>query len=289
MRIVKKWRALHENLPSKEKLAHVCNHSDNAFFCTFSIFAIECSKILLHPWDAVHAVHMRSKLLYVGNYLNPSFGPFSPVCCSATGFFYASCALRCGTFELPPIFTHFQPFWPIFTRFCCTFFVLDGWWIMMTGNHRTSCTFSMQQTGRWAFTHSKANSNLHGHCLAISRKQCCLWILLMSHHLNPLAALSDHRKLVAWLISNVPHRAAYCYKLGPNRVKTEGRHHLPTHSRNCRSRMATATNHQGYDDPGDARINAGCFHPFLPGYVSLCGHCMRTQCARIATTWPKFR
>ena len=28
----------------------------------------------------------RCKLLYVGNYLNPSFGPFSQVCCPITGF-----------------------------------------------------------------------------------------------------------------------------------------------------------------------------------------------------------
>ena len=34
------------------------------------------------------------KVLYVGNYLNPSFGPFSQVCCSITGFFCASRALR---------------------------------------------------------------------------------------------------------------------------------------------------------------------------------------------------
>ena len=42
----------------------------------------------------------------------------------------------------------------------------------MMGNHRTLCTFTMQQIGRWVVTPSKADSNLHGHRLAISRKQC---------------------------------------------------------------------------------------------------------------------
>ena len=31
---------------------------------------------------------------------------------------------------------------------------------MMVGNHRTLCTFTMQQIGRWVVTHSKADSNL---------------------------------------------------------------------------------------------------------------------------------
>ena len=43
----------------------------------------------------------------------------------------------------------------------------------------------------------------------------------MSSHLNPTLALSDHRESVTWFISNVPHSAAYCCKLGPNRVKVE--------------------------------------------------------------------
>ena len=43
---------------------------------------------------------------------------------------------------------------------------------MMMGNHQMSCTFTMQQIGRLVVTHSKADSNLHGHYLAISRKQC---------------------------------------------------------------------------------------------------------------------
>ena len=92
---------------------------------------------------------------------------------------------------------------------------------MMIGNHRTLCTFTMQQIGRWVVTHSKADSNFHGHCLAISRKQCPLWILFMSQHLNPSFTLSDHCESVAWLISSGPHSAAYCYKWGPKRVKAE--------------------------------------------------------------------
>ena len=47
-----------------------------------------------------------------------------------------------------------------------------------------------------------------------------LW-LFVSQHLNPPSALSDHRKSVAWQFSNSPHSAAYCYKLGPNRVKAD--------------------------------------------------------------------
>ena len=33
--------------------------------------------------------------------------------------------------------------------------------------------------------------------------------------------MPKHGELVAWLISNGPHSAAFCYKLGPNRVKVE--------------------------------------------------------------------
>ena len=86
---------------------------------------------------------------------------------------------------------------------------------MMMGNHRMSCTFTMQQIGRAVVTHSKADSNLHGHCLAGSR------ILFMSKPLNPPSALSDHCESVAWFINNRPHSAAYCCKLGPNGVKAK--------------------------------------------------------------------
>ena len=43
----------------------------------------------------------------------------------------------------------------------------------------------------------------------------------MSQHLNRAYAFSDHHESVAWLISNSPHSAAYCYKLGPNGVKAD--------------------------------------------------------------------
>ena len=92
----------------------------------------------------------------------------------------------------------------------------------------------------------------------------------MSQHLNPASALSDHCGSVAWLIGNGPHSVAYCYKLGPNRVKAEclcpqkATTIFSTHSHNSRLRLATATNHQGYEDPCDGCINAGWFPPFLP-------------------------
>ena len=44
---------------------------------------------------------------------------------------------------------------------------------MMMGNHRMLCAFTMQQIGRWVVTHSKADSSLYGHCLAITG---CLWL-----------------------------------------------------------------------------------------------------------------
>ena len=86
---------------------------------------------------------------------------------------------------------------------------------------------------------------------------------LYEPHLNPPSALSDHCESVACIISNGPHSAAYCNKLGPNGVKAD--HHFPTHSLNNRLRLATATNHQGYEDSCDACINVGGSPPFLPG------------------------
>ena len=32
--------------------------------------------------NAMHTVRTQCKVLYVGNYPNPSFGPFAEVCCS---------------------------------------------------------------------------------------------------------------------------------------------------------------------------------------------------------------
>ena len=91
--------------------------------------------------NAVHAVRTQCKLLYVANDLNPSFGPFSQVCCS--GFFrlLAQDAAHLNCHPFSAIFSHFSPF---FTWFYRTFFVIAGWWIMMMGNHWTSCTFKSE-------------------------------------------------------------------------------------------------------------------------------------------------
>ena len=45
----------------------------------------------------------------------------------------------------------------------------------------------------------------------------------MSQHLNSPSALSDHCESVTLIVGNSPHKAhkAYCYELGPNRVKAE--------------------------------------------------------------------
>ena len=42
---------------------------------------------------------------------------------------------------------------------------------MVMGNHWRSFTFTMQQTGTWVVTHSKADSNLHGQVVAL-REHC---------------------------------------------------------------------------------------------------------------------
>ena len=62
---------------------------------------------------------MQCKVLYVGNYSNPSFGPFAEVCCSIIGLFKLPMHLGYGIFELLSIFTHFHPFVPIFTPMFC--------------------------------------------------------------------------------------------------------------------------------------------------------------------------
>ena len=123
--------------------------------------------------------------------------------------------LNCHPFS--PNFSHFSPFSPVLLRDLCYRWMVD----YDDGNHWTSCTFTTQQIGRWVVAQSIANSNLHGHCIANSRKQCLLWSPFMSQHLNPSSALSDHCESVAWLINDGPHGAAYCYKFGPNRVKAE--------------------------------------------------------------------
>ena len=84
---------------------------------------------------SAHAVRTQCKVLYVGNYPNPSFGPFVEVCCSIVGFFKLLMHPRYDKFELSFIITYFHPFVPIFTPppfFACMFLVVDGWWIMWT-------------------------------------------------------------------------------------------------------------------------------------------------------------
>ena len=60
--------------------------------------------------NAVPAVCPQCKVLYVGKYSNPSFGPFPQVCCSITGFSQLLVHLGCAIIYLSPIFTHFPPF-----------------------------------------------------------------------------------------------------------------------------------------------------------------------------------
>ena len=67
--------------------------------------------------NAVHAVRTQCKVLYVGNSLNPGFGPLSRVCCSMTGFLRFLCIedvahLSCDPFST--IFSHFSPILPGF-------------------------------------------------------------------------------------------------------------------------------------------------------------------------------
>ena len=59
---------------------------------------------------------MQCKFLDVGNYSNPSFGPFAEVCCSIIGVFKLLMHLGYHKFELLSIFTYFHLFVPIFTH-----------------------------------------------------------------------------------------------------------------------------------------------------------------------------
>ena len=61
----------------------------------------------------MHAVCTQCKLLYVGNYLNPSFGPFSQVCCSITGFLRFLCIEDVAHLNA----TNFHPFSAILAYF----------------------------------------------------------------------------------------------------------------------------------------------------------------------------
>ena len=69
----------------------------------------------------------------------------------------------------------------------------------------------------------------------------------------------------------------------------EGCRHFPTHPGNNRWRLAMATNHQGYEEPCDACINAGWFPPW-PGFIAWALHAVSThptQCACGASTCPR--
>ena len=71
---------------------------------------------------SAHAVRTQCTVLYVGNYPNPSFGPFAEVCCSIVGFFKLLMHSGYDKFELSFIITYFHPFVPIFTPpfFACS-------------------------------------------------------------------------------------------------------------------------------------------------------------------------
>ena len=91
----------------------------------------------------------------------------------------------------------------------------------------------------------------------------------MSYHLNPASALTDHRGSIAWLNTR-PHSAAYCYELGPDRVKAECLYPQKAvtifqHTHATANRLAMATNHSGCEDPCDGCIHAEWFPPFLSG------------------------
>ena len=51
----------------------------------------------------MHAVRTQCKVLDVGKYSNPSFGPFSQAFGSIPGFFWLPKHLGCGIFELSTI------------------------------------------------------------------------------------------------------------------------------------------------------------------------------------------
>ena len=63
--------------------------------------------------NAMHTVRTQCIVLYVGNYLNPSFGPFVEVCCFIIGYFKLLMHFGYDTFEPFPIFIYFHLFVPI--------------------------------------------------------------------------------------------------------------------------------------------------------------------------------
>ena len=68
---------------------------------------------------------MQCKVLYVGNYLNPSFGPFSQVCCSITGFFYVLCIEDVAHVKCHPFSANLAHFHPVLLHVLCYRWRLD--------------------------------------------------------------------------------------------------------------------------------------------------------------------
>ena len=79
----------------------------NGSYC--ESFLMFCGKMgtTLHEREchahSAHAVRTQCKVLDVGKYSNPSFGPFSQVFGSVPGFFWLPKHLGCGIFELSTI------------------------------------------------------------------------------------------------------------------------------------------------------------------------------------------
>ena len=126
--------------------------------------------------------------------------------------FYAFCAFKIWHISIAayfgPVLNHFSLFYPVLVHILCYRWIED-----YDDEKSPHAVHShRKKISKWVFTHSKADSNLHGHCFATSRKQCVLWILFVSKHLNFSSAIPDHRKSIAWLISDGLHSAAHGYK-----------------------------------------------------------------------------
>ena len=107
--------------------------------------------------------------------------------------------------------THFHPFSAILAHFHPVLLhVLCYSWMVDCDDGESPAVM---------YFHNATNRQVGCYTLLSLGNNVC--ILFMSHHLKPPSALLDHRESVAWLISNGPHSAAYCYKLGPIRVKAE--------------------------------------------------------------------
>ena len=147
---------------------------------------------------------------------------------------------------------------------------------MMRGNHRTSCTFTIPKRiptfmASWLHAFLSLGNNVFVDSLY-----------------EPTLEPSIHTLRSLRIIS-----MAYQYRQsgqGRMPMSVEGCHHLPTHSRKSRLCLATATNHQGYENPCDACINAGGFLPSSLARLRFVGiarsphsaRTMRSQCPNLA-------